>query len=90
LTKAKTLDVCKEIMKAIAERGYTNQIHKRELEKIIMVIRGNDPRTIKNWLKTLFELGFIEYVNPLVIKLNFSQCPELLNLVVKNGQKRLM
>ena len=86
----KTLDKCKEIMKAIAERGFTNQIHKRELEKIIMLYRGFDPRTIKNWIRTLEVLGFIKLLNPNVYELNFDQCPELLNLLVKNGQKRLM
>jgi len=88
--KAKTLDVCKEIMKAIAERGYTNQIHKRELEKVIMINRGIDKRTIQNWLRTLEVLGFIKPLNSNVYGLDFSQCPELLNLVVKDGQKRLM
>jgi hypothetical protein len=88
--KAKTLDICKEIMKAIAERGFTNQIHKRELEKVIMINRGIDKRTIQNWLRTLEVLGFIKSLNPNVYGLDFGQCPELLNLVVKNGQKRLM
>ena len=86
----KTIEVCQEIMKAIIEKGFTNQIHKRELEKVIIVLRGVDKRTIKNWVRTLEVMEFIKPLNPLVFELNFKKCPELLNRLIENGQKKLM
>lgn len=86
----KAMDKCKEIMREIALRGYTNQIHKRELEKIIMEKCGIDKRTIQNWLNALSTLGFIEAINPCVYLLHFDKSPELLSLLIQNGQKKLM
>lgn len=84
------MDRCKDIMKAIVERGFTNQIHKKELEKIIMEKCGIDKRTIKNWINALTTFGFIKEINPLVYSLQFDKCPELLSLLIQNGQKKLM
>lgn len=84
------MDKCKDIMKTIVERGFTNQIHKRELEKVIMEKCGIDKRTIKNWINALITLGFIKEINPLVYSLHFDNCPELLSLLIRNGQKKLM
>lgn len=88
---SKTLKVCKEIMKAIAERGFTNQITRKELEKVIMVLRGVDKRTINNWVKALERLGFIKPFNALIFELDFRQIPELYNVIIKEpNQKKLM
>lgn len=86
----KSIEVCQEIMKSIIEKGFTNQIHKRELEKVIIVLRGVDKRTIKNWVRTLEVMEFIKPVNSFVFELNFKKCPELLNRLIENGQKKLM
>jgi hypothetical protein len=90
MRESKTLEFCKEIMKRIVEIGYADQIAKREIEKIIMIYRGIDKRTIQTWLRTLEVLGFIRPLNAFVFQLKFDQCPELLNQLVKNGQKKLM
>jgi len=86
----KTLDSCKEIMKFLVERGFASQVQRTVLEKTIMVLRGMDKRTVQNWLRTLESLGFIKAVNPYVFELKFDQCPELLNVIIENGQKKLM
>ena len=52
--------------------------------------RGGDPRTLKNWIRTLERLGFIERRNIRVYKMNLDSIPELLNVMVKSGQKKLM
>ena len=90
MKQSKVLDACKEIMKVVVEKGFTHQIHRRELEKVIMLLRGMDKRTIRNWLKTLELLGFVKLLNPFVYALNFDECRELLVGMVKKNQKKLM
>jgi len=87
---SKALDVCKKLMESIAKNGFTNQIHKRELERIIFMERGIDKRTVNNWIRALERFGFIKPLTPLVYGLDFSQIPELLNLIIDTGQKKLM
>jgi hypothetical protein len=36
MRESKTLEFCKDIMKRIVEIGYTDQIAKREIEKVKM------------------------------------------------------
>jgi hypothetical protein len=91
MKESKVLLECREIMQVIIKSGFTNQIHKRELEKIIMTLRGMDRRTIRNWVKTLEVMGFVRVVNASVFQLNFDGCKDLLFEVYKNnGQKKLM
>lgn len=91
MKKSKAFAICKEIMDSVIERGFINQVHKRELERIIILKRGMDKRTIRNWLRTLEILGFIKLVNPFVYELDFSPCKELLVKVIKyKKQKKLM
>lgn len=90
MKQSKVLDACKEIMKVVVEKGFTLQIHRRELEKVIMLLRGMDKRTIRNWLRTLELLGFVKPLNAFVYALNFDECRELLVGMVKKNQKKLM
>lgn len=50
----------------------------------------NMPCTLKNWTETLERLGFVERLNARVYRMKLESIPELLNVVVKSGQKRLM
>jgi len=77
-------------MKCVAERGLTNEVHRKVLEEIIILVIGQDPRTRKNWIETLEKLGFIRKLSPFLYKMNVTMVPELLNVVVKSGQKKLM
>jgi hypothetical protein len=86
----KALDKCKELMFAIAERGFTLQISKAELEKLIMVYRGIDKRTVNNWMRALTNLGFIKPISPFAFQLDFTLCPEILNKIIEKGQKKLI
>lgn len=90
MKQSKVLESCKEIMKVVVDKSFTHQIHRRELEKVIMLLRGMDKRTIRNWLRTLELLGFIKPLNPFVYALKFDQCRELLVGMVKKNQKKLM
>lgn len=87
---SRTVRACQELMMLVAKAGFTNQIGRKELTKLIVVKRGGDPRTIKNWLNSLSLLGYIELVSVNVFKLDFSRCPEALGLLVKSGQKKLL
>jgi len=81
---------CVEIMRFLVESGFTYQVHVEALKVAITAVRGGDPRTLKNWTQTLERLGFIEQLNQRVYKLNLDMVPELLNVAVKSGQKKLM
>lgn len=90
IPKSRAYKKCVELMKCVAERGLTNQVHQKVLEVVITQVIGQDPRTRKNWIATLERLGFIHRLNPLVYQMNAKDVPELLNVLVKRGQKKLM
>jgi len=53
--------VCDKIIEYLIKDGYRYQIHQRDLEKAIMVVRGViDERSIKRWIKALETFGYIE------------------------------
>ena len=81
--------ICVEIIKTIVQAGFTYQITRKELKKFIMVKRGGDPRTFRNWLNNLVLIEFLEPINANVFKVNLERCPEALALGVKEGQKKL-
>jgi hypothetical protein len=86
----KPIEKCKEIIKEAILKGFVYQIHRKELEAIICVKCGIDRRTIQNWVRALTVLGFIKEVSPNIYKLNLNVSPELLELAIKEGQKKLM
>jgi len=88
--KSKAYSHCVEIMRFLVEAGFTYQVHDEALKVAITAVRGGDPRTLKNWTQTLERLGFIKKLNQRVYKLNLDMVPELLNVAVKSGQKKLM
>ena len=88
--KSRSYHHCVEIMRFLVEAGFTYQVHVEALKVAITAVRGGDPRTLKNWTQTLERLDFIKKVNPHVYQMNFKSIPELLNLMVKSGQKKLM
>jgi len=88
--RSKAYSHCVEIMRFLVEAGFTYQVHVEALKVAITTVRGGDPRTLTNWTRTLERLGFIERVNQRVYKMNLESIPELLNVVVKPGQKKLM
>jgi len=90
MRESKVLEQCKAIMEAVVEKGFTKQIQKRELETVIILLRGMDKRTVKNWINTLERLGFIKALNPFLFELRFENCGDLLNKIVEKGQKKLM
>ena len=90
ISKTKSYLNCIEIMRSLVESGYTNQVSLKFLNVAITLKRGGDPRTLNNWRNTLERLGFIERFNRHLWKINLERVPELLNVVVKSGQKKLM
>jgi len=87
---SKTVEGCQEIMKILAEQGFTNSVSVGELRRIIILLRGGDPRTFKNWVSNLKVLGYLKVKNVNVFMLNFSHCPEALTYLVKPSQKKLL
>lgn len=90
IPKSRAYKKCVELMSCVAEIGVTNQVHRKVLEVTITRVIGGDPRTLKNWIATLERLGFIKKLNSRVYQMNVSLVPELLNVVIKSGQKKLM
>jgi len=88
--KGRSYHHCVEIMRFLVEAGFTYQVHVEALKVAITAVRGGDPRTLKNWTQTLERLGFIKHLNQRVYKMNLESIPELLNIAVKSGQKKLM
>jgi len=88
--KSRSYHHCVEIMRFLVEAGFTYQVHVEALKVAITAVRGGDPRTLENWTQTLERLGFIKKLNQRVYQMNLEMVPELLNVAVKSGQKKLM
>jgi hypothetical protein len=88
--QSQAYETCVEIMKTIVQAGFTYQITRKNLKKVIMLERGGDPRTFRNWLNNLVLIEFLKPVNATVFRMNLERCPEALALGVKEGQKKLM
>ena len=80
---------CREIMEAIIKSDFRISISLRELEKVIRLKRGGDPRTIRNWIRNLTALGFLKRTNRSVFSVNYEAHPEMITLGVKVGQSKL-
>ncbi len=48
------------IIEEMKNRGYEKTIPLDVLEDIIRKVRGNDPRTVKNWIKSLKDIQFLK------------------------------
>jgi len=84
--------VCTLIMKWLVDRGFTNQVHEKEVEKAIIFVRGPDKRTLQNWKRALVSLEFLEKESLHVYRMNLLKVPELLTSAIHNDrkQKKLM
>jgi len=67
---SRTVRACEELMTALAQANFTNQVTLTELTKVIIVKRGGDPRTVKNWLRNLSLLGYVKRQSVNVFKLD--------------------
>lgn len=65
-----------EILKVLFNKK-SNSYHKHEIENAIMLCRGVDPRTQKNWFNYLWKLGFFEQPAKDKFTLNYSRLAEL-------------
>ena len=81
---------CREIMEAIITSDFKRAISLRELQKIIRLKRGGDPRTMKAWISNLTALGFLKRSNRMVFTVNYEAHPEMITLGVKTGQSKLV
>ena len=54
--------ICREIVQAIKDQGFINQVSSRALSKIIAEIRGSDRRTIRKWIEQLNINGYIKHM----------------------------
>ena len=76
-------------MEAIITSNFKRAISLSELQKIIILKRGGDPRTIRNWIRNLTALEFLKRSNSSVFTVNYEAHPEMITLGVKVGQSKL-
>jgi len=80
-----------QLIRRLAEMGFTDKVGKKQLHKLIKLEHGGDPRTLRNWTANLRDFGFIEVVNPFVFRIRLGRVEGALEIAVKNGsQKKLM
>lgn len=87
---SRVYEICREIMEAIIKARYVNAISLSELQKIIILKRGGDPRTIRTWIRNLTALGFLKRTNRSVFTVNYEAHPDMITLGVKVGQSKLV
>jgi len=85
---SKAVKKCNAILMHLAEQGFTYQVTRRELEKTIAFLIGSDPRTFRNWIRTLQLLEYIKEVAPGIYKLNFVKVPSAFEKLVRGDEKQ--
>lgn len=90
MKRSRTYRHAVQIMRYLVKAGFTHQIDQSSLDAAITVLRGGDPRTLKNWKRNLLRLDFLKRVTPRVYQINLKGVPEVLSVAVKQGQKKLM
>lgn len=88
---SKVVQDCEEIMRQLVKGGFSNQVSKRSLELAITIVRGGDPRTIKNWTRNLVRLDYLKQMNASVFQMNLVKVNGLVEMVVRErGQRKLL
>ena len=87
--ESKAYKRCCMLMDWIVRKGFTYQISLPEVHNIIRFLIGADPRTLKTWTKALVSFGMLEPVSPAAFKVNLQSIPNLLNVAIEAGQKKL-
>ena len=49
-----------DIIKKIKSKGFDKETTQLDIQDAIRAVRGNDPRTLRNWMKALSEIEFIK------------------------------
>lgn len=62
--KSRTYRRCEWLTRKIVEFGYTKQIPRRDVERLIGVHLGGDPRTVRKYLRCLVMFDFMKSANP--------------------------
>lgn len=50
----------KDIINEIKSRGFDNETTQLDLQDAIKAVRGHDPRTLRNWMNGLLDIGFVK------------------------------
>lgn len=88
---SKVVSTCEEIMRQLVKSGFTNQVSKSSLQLAIKVIRGGDPRTVKNWTENLIQFEYLKRLNASVFQMNLTKVNGLVEMVVRErGQRKLL
>jgi len=85
-----TVQGCEAIIAEVIRQRFVSQIDERTLGIIIKETKGGDPRTVKNWLSNLLDLGYVERLRPFLYRVNLLKVPALLNETVRQGQTKLL
>ena len=85
---SKAVRVCEEVMRRLVKSGFTNQVSRKPLEMAITLLRGGDPRTVKNWIRTLTLLEYLSQINASVFQMNLVKVQGLVEMVVREGGQR--
>lgn len=64
-----------DIIKKIKSKGFDKETTQLDIQDAIRAVRGNDPRTLRNWMKALSEIEFIKEKT----RINWKQAIYVLN-----------
>ena len=64
-----------DIIRKIKSKGFDKETTQLDLQDAIRAVRGNDPRTLRNWMKSLLEIEFIKEKT----RINWKQAIYVLN-----------
>ena len=85
---SRTVAKCEALMQRLVDAGFTHQVSVSVLRTVIKRDIGGDPRTVRNWIQNLEDLGMLRRVGPVVWTLELNRVEGLLELAVVKGQQQ--
>ena len=86
---SKAEQTCERIIDYLIQEGYKLQVHKRDIAKPIMHLKGVDERTIARWLKALIIFEYLKPITPDLYQLNPMKIPKLMHILKDHPQVKL-
>jgi len=54
--------LAKQIIDTLRDKGFIDQCSIKDLKKVIINLRGFDPRTVKKWINFLVDNGYLKWL----------------------------
>ena len=89
MNKPKVDVVCEQVVEALVSQGYTYQVTREDIAKVIYLIRGIDERTVARWLHVLEAFHYLIVESSKTYRINPAKIPHIVHKLKEQPQVML-